>query len=54
MLALFGAGLREGAIARQLGIVPRTVERRMSRIMDWLGTQTRFQTALEATRRGGL
>lgn len=52
MLALLAAGMKDAAIAHQLGVGPRTVERRLARIMDRLGTRTRFQTATEATWRG--
>ena len=44
--------MKDAAVARQLGIGPRTVERRLRRIMEQLDTRTRFQTATEAARRG--
>lgn len=52
MLALLATGMKDAAVARQLGIGPRTVERRLRRIMEELDTMTRFQTATEAARRG--
>jgi len=54
LLALLAAGFKEEAIARRLGLGARTIERRMRHIMDVLGTQTRFQTAVGATSRGWL
>ncbi|MEJ7764703.1 MAG: helix-turn-helix domain-containing protein [Acidimicrobiales bacterium] len=52
LLALLAAGFNDQAIAAQLRVGSRTIERRMARLMDDLGTQTRFQTGVEATRRG--
>lgn len=52
LLALLTAGLKDEAIARQLGISLRTVHRRTSRIMQELGARTRFQAGLHAARRG--
>jgi hypothetical protein len=50
MLAI---GLTDGAIARQLGRHPRTVQRHVRQFMNDLGTQTRFHAGLPAGR-GGL
>lgn len=52
LLSLLAAGLKDSAIARLLGMGQRTVERRVRHIMDLLGTQSRFQTGVEAARRG--
>jgi len=52
LLTLLGAGMKENSIASQFGINPRTVERRLSSITARLGTATRFQTAVEACRKG--
>lgn len=54
LVALLAAGLKDLTIGRELGVGPRTVERRLQRIMAYLGTRTRFQTAVEACRRGWL
>ncbi|PLS75386.1 MAG: hypothetical protein CYG61_07480 [Actinobacteria bacterium] len=54
VLVLLAAGLRDKGIARQLGVGIRTVERRVNKIMEVLGAQTRFQAALLASRRGWL
>lgn len=54
LVALMAAGLQDATIARELGVGPRTIERRLRRIMNFLGTRTRFQTAVEAGRRGWL
>jgi len=52
LLALLAVGFNDESIAKQLGLGARTIERRMRHIMDVLGTQTRFQAAVEATSRG--
>ncbi|HCT78383.1 MAG TPA: transcriptional regulator TrmB [Micromonosporaceae bacterium] len=52
LLALLAAGLTDEAIARRLGVAQRTVERRMRRVMDKLGAETRFQAGLNASRLG--
>jgi DNA-binding CsgD family transcriptional regulator len=52
LLALLAAGLTDQAIARKLGVAKRTVERRIRRLMDSLGAQTRFQAGLQAATRG--
>lgn len=52
LLALLAAGATDQAIARQLGLGLRTVQRRVSTLMQQLGAQTRFQAGLYAARRG--
>ncbi|MGH2710522.1 MAG: helix-turn-helix transcriptional regulator [Actinomycetota bacterium] len=54
LLVLMAAGMKDQAIARQLSLGLRTVERRVSEIMHRLRTQTRFQAAYEAVRQGWL
>jgi len=54
IIAMLGAGMKDTAIALQLGIGERTAHRHIRRIMDLLGTSTRFQTGAEANRRGWL
>jgi DNA-binding CsgD family transcriptional regulator len=54
LLPLLAAGLTDGAIARQLGTHPRTVQRRVRDLLDKLGAETRFQAGLQAARRGWL
>jgi Predicted transcriptional regulators len=54
LVSLLSAGLKDEAIARQLGISLRTVHRRTSRIMQELEARTRFQAGLLAARRGWL
>jgi DNA-binding CsgD family transcriptional regulator len=46
LLGLLAAGLTDGAIARQLGLSIRTVERRISKIMTRLQARTRFQAGI--------
>jgi DNA-binding CsgD family transcriptional regulator len=52
LLTLLAAGLQDEAIARQLGVGHRTVQRRVARLMRTLGAQTRFQAGLQARDRG--
>jgi sugar-specific transcriptional regulator TrmB/DNA-binding CsgD family transcriptional regulator len=52
LLTLLAAGLKDEAVARQLGVSVRTVHRRTSDLMDRLGARTRFQAGLAAARQG--
>jgi DNA-binding Lrp family transcriptional regulator len=52
LLTLLAAGVKDDAIGRQLGLSVRTMRRRVRRLLDLLGTQTRFQAGMEAARRG--
>ncbi|WP_433419788.1 helix-turn-helix transcriptional regulator [Microtetraspora malaysiensis] len=52
LFVLLAAGLKDEAVARQLGVSLRTVHRRVSELMDRLGARTRFQAGLLAARRG--
>lgn len=52
VLTLLGAGMKETAVAQQLGISLRTVERRLGTITERLGSTTRLHTGVEAYRRG--
>ena len=54
ILALMAAGLQDDAIAAQLDHNVRTIRRRISRLMDQLDADTRFQAGLQAARRGWL
>jgi DNA-binding CsgD family transcriptional regulator len=54
LLVLLSGGLKDQAIARQLGVGLRTAERRISRIMRLLGAETRFQAGLQVNERGWL
>lgn len=54
ILLLLSAGLTDGSIGRQLTMGARTVQRRVRRILDVLGAETRFQAGLEAGKRGWL
>ena len=53
LLTLLSAGLKDDAIARQLGVSPRTVARRVAELMEQLGARTRFQAGATAERRLG-
>ncbi len=52
LLALLATGLPDRSIAKQLGLSYRTFQRRLHRLMDGLGAQTRFQAGLRAAARG--
>lgn len=52
VLTLLLAGLTDQAIGGQLGMSLRTVQRRVSQLMDRAGVVTRFQLGHEAARRG--
>ncbi|MFI7616102.1 helix-turn-helix domain-containing protein [Nonomuraea terrae] len=52
LLQMLKAGLKDQAIARQLGVSARTATRRIATIMARLGTETRFQAGAEAAARG--
>ena len=52
LLMMLASGLKDEAIARQLGIGERTVRRRVAALADRLGARTRFQLGIQAARRG--
>lgn len=52
LLTLLIAGLKDEAIARQLGWSLRTMRRRISRLNEILGAANRFQAGVIAVRRG--
>ncbi|TDV43575.1 helix-turn-helix domain-containing protein [Actinophytocola oryzae] len=54
LLTLLAAGAKDETIARQLGISPRTVTRRVSELLDQLGARTRFHAGVMAARNGWL
>jgi hypothetical protein len=51
VLRLLTSGLKDEAIARQLGVSLRTVRRRVAELLDEFGTRTRFAAGVEAARR---
>jgi len=52
LLTLLAAGLKDEAIARQLGVSLRTVHRRTGDLLERIGARTRFQAGLQAARLG--
>lgn len=54
LLDLLSRGLKDEAIGRYLGWSLRTVRRRVARLMDELGADTRFQLGAQAVRAGRL
>ncbi|MFD5625899.1 MULTISPECIES: helix-turn-helix domain-containing protein [unclassified Streptomyces] len=54
LLALLVAGVTDKAVATQLGLSRRTVQRHIQRMMELAGATTRMQLAWQAARRGWL
>lgn len=54
LLLMLASGLKDAAIARQLGLGERTVRRRVAALADRLGARTRFQLGVQAARQGRL
>lgn len=54
ILALLNAGLTDVNIARQVGIAPRSVQRRLHRLMRLAEARSRFQLGAHAVRSGWL
>lgn len=52
LLRLLAAGFKDEVIARQMDLHPRTVRRRLRRLMGALGAETRFQAGIQVVRRG--
>ncbi len=52
LLSLLASGVKDEAIARQLGVSVRTARRRITEVMAHLNATSRFQAGLEAHRRG--
>jgi sugar-specific transcriptional regulator TrmB len=54
LLTLLASGLKDDAIARQLGLSTRTMRRRIRTLLDDLSAANRFQAGVQASRRGWL
>ncbi|PTA46516.1 helix-turn-helix domain-containing protein [Micromonospora sp. RP3T] len=54
LLRLLAEGLSDQKVAARLGISPRTLHRRLHRLMAVTGTTTRFQLGLQVARLGWL
>jgi AraC-like DNA-binding protein len=54
LLTYLSAGLTDESIAREFGVSERTVARRISRLQEALGAQTRFQLGVQASRQNWL
>lgn len=54
LLTCLSAGLTDESIAREFGVSERTIARRISRLQETLGAQTRFQLGVQASRQGWL
>ncbi|MGH3859492.1 helix-turn-helix domain-containing protein [Actinokineospora sp.] len=52
LLTLLGAGMKDRAIARTLGVTERTLSRYIRELMDSLEADTRFQAGIQAARLG--
>jgi hypothetical protein len=51
LTSLLLSGLSDGQIARELGVSPRTAQRKLAALMHELGAQTRFQAGAQAALR---
>lgn len=54
LVLLLGSGLKDEAIARQLGLGSRTVLRHVSNLLARVEARTRFQAGVQAAKRGWL
>ncbi len=54
LLTYLSAGLTDESIAREFGVSERTIARRIGRLQEALGAQTRFQLGVQASRQGWL
>ncbi|WP_328525510.1 hypothetical protein [Kribbella sp. NBC_00359] len=54
LLTYLSAGLTDESIAREFGVSERTIARRIGRLQEALGAQTRFQLGVQASRHGWL
>ncbi len=52
LLRLLADGATDQAIARHLGVAPRTCTRKLRALFELLGVESRFQAGVEAARRG--
>jgi len=52
LLILMAAGFNDQRLARQLGVSQRTLARRITRLTEVLGAETRFQVGVAAAARG--
>lgn len=54
LLTYLSAGLTDESIAREFGVSERTVARRIGKLQEALGAQTKFQLGVQASRQGWL
>lgn len=54
LLGLLASGLKDETIARRLGVHVHTARRRITRMLEELGADTRFQAGVQAAIRGWL
>ncbi|GHH54348.1 hypothetical protein [Lentzea cavernae] len=52
VLRMLASGLTDELVARQIGVSVRHLRRRIARLMDELGADSRFQAGMAASRRG--
>ncbi|SER49118.1 hypothetical protein [Lentzea albida] len=52
VLRMLASGLTDELVARQIGVSVRHLRRRIARLMDELGADSRFQAGMAAARRG--
>ncbi len=51
LTSLLLSGLSDQAIARELGVSPRTAQRKLAAMLQDLGAHTRFQAGVQAAMR---
>ena len=54
LIALMASGLKDEAIAVEMGVGARTVRRKVQELYELLGVRTRFQAGVAANQRGWL
>jgi DNA-binding NarL/FixJ family response regulator len=52
VLSLMASGMKDHVIAKQLGMGPRTIQRRIKGLMELVGVRSRVQLAVQSVRRG--
>ncbi|HVF53631.1 MAG TPA: LuxR C-terminal-related transcriptional regulator [Actinomycetota bacterium] len=52
ILMMMSAGIKDRAIANQLGVGHRTVQRKIQQLMQQMGASTRFQAGIQAAHQG--
>lgn len=54
ILAVLNCGVTDELAAKQLGVSPRTIRRRVAAVLDLLGATSRFEAGAKAVQAGWL